>query len=280
MIWAFCIGIGLASGFMAGLLGIGGGVVIVPALVYSLPQMGVTGAEVPRVAIATSLAVIVPTAISSARAHAAKQGVSWKALFRLTPGVIAGSLAGAAALSLISTRAVVVIFIIFAFYSAWRMAGLRSKSAQDTPLEPLPGFFVLALKGIGIGLLSSLVGVGGGVLSVPVMAPHVPMRTAIGTAAALGLPISLAAAVGYLLLVPPNGCSACIGYIFPPVVVAAGTATTLSAPLGARVAHALPVMALRRIFAAMLLFVAVDLTYKSLIQSGVAETLYRAITGF
>lgn len=273
MIWAFCVLIGIVSGFMAGLLGIGGGMVIVPALVYSLPQMGISGEEIPRIAIGTSLAVIVPTAFSSARAHASRNAVDWTAFIRITPGVIIGSLAGAALLSVISSQAVVAIFVAFALFSSWRMAGLGKGVQQETSLIPLPRFPVLAGKGFGIGILSALVGVGGGVLSVPVMSSHVPMRTAIGTGAALGVPISLAAAVGYLLLSQPAGCPSCVGYIFPPVVAAAGAATLFSAPLGARAAHALPVLVLRRIFAVLLIGVALDLSYKSISQSALPEML-------
>jgi uncharacterized protein len=279
MIWAFCVVIGIVSGFMAGLLGIGGGMVIVPALVYSLPQMGVSGGEIPRIAIGTSLAVIVPTAISSARAHASRHAVNWIAFMRIAPGVIVGSFAGAALLSLISSQTVVVIFVAFALFSAWRMADLGKRPMQEVPLIPLPGFPVMAGKGIGIGMMSALVGVGGGILSVPVMSAHVPMRTAIGTGAALGVPISLAAAIGYLLLSQPAGCSSCVGYIFPPVVAAAGVATLFSAPLGARAAHALPVVVLRRLFAVLLVGVAADLTYKSFSQSALPEILSKWLSG-
>lgn len=276
----FCIGIGLLSGFMAGMLGIGGGVVIVPALVYTLPQMGVSGPDIARIAIGTSLAIIIPTAVSSARAHASRKAVNWAAFVRLAPGVIAGSLAGAGLLSIISTKVAVAIFSAFAFYAAWDMARLRTvKTAQPEHFLPLPSFPIFAAKGFGIGVLSALVGIGGGLLSVPVLSAHVPMRTAVGTGAALGLPLATSAVVGYVLMAPPEGCAACVGYVFPQAVLFTGIAALLAAPFGARAAHAMPVMALRRLFAVFLVFIGMDLAYGSFLNSSLAEVVYRAWAG-
>lgn len=270
----FCIGVGLISGFMAGLLGIGGGIVIVPALVYSLPGMGVTGPDITRIAVATSLAVIIPTAISSSMSHARKDAVNWQAMFRLAPGVVAGSLAGAAILSLIGADLAMAIFAVFALYAAWDMASLRARSAPLEHAKPLPSLASFTVKGGGIGLLSALVGVGGGILSVPVLAAYLPMRSAVGTGAALGLPLSIAAASGYVLMTPPAGCPACVGYIFPQVVIWAGIAAAFSAPLGASTAHAMPVLALRRVFAVLLVFVGGDQAYHLLLTSPLLSRLH------
>lgn len=274
----FSIGVGLVSGFMAGLLGIGGGIIIVPALLYSLPSMGVTGPDVTRIAVATSLAVIIPTAFSSSLAHARKSAVSATALRRLAPGVVLGSVAGAFVLVVISTSLAMVIFAMFAFYAAWNMARLTPEASAKERLQPLPSFPLFSLKGFGIGLLSSIVGVGGGTLSVPVLAGHVPMRTAVGTAAALGIPISIAAASGYLLMTAPTGCAACVGYIFPHAVIWTGITAMLAAPLGARAAHMIPVLALRRTFAVLLVFVATDQVYSSFLKSPLAPA-FRAYVG-
>ena len=183
---------------------------------------------------------------------------------RLVPGVLIGSLSGAMLLAFINVNVVILTFAVFLLFSAWRMAGLRSTSARNAVKTPLPGYRILGVKGAFIGLASALVGVGGGILTVPVMSAHTQIRIAVGTAAALGVPISLAAGLGYLMPSSPVGCGYCMGYVFLPVVLATGAATLISAPLGARVAHILPQLILRRLFAILLVSVAADLIYKSL----------------
>jgi uncharacterized membrane protein YfcA len=262
MEWIFCIVLGACSGFLGGMLGLGGGVVIVPALIYGLPLFGVDGPELPKIAVATSLAIVVPTAMSSAQAHAAKQGVDWPTLLRLAPGVVVGAFAGAAVTASVSGLAVMIVFIAFALYAAWRLAGLVP-STRNAPLAPPPGGPVLMLKGLGVGILSALVGIGGGLLSAPIMSAYLPMPRAVGTSAALGLPLALAGTAGYLALPRPFGCAAgCVGYIFVPAVGMTGLMAVLTAPMGARMTHAMPVATLKRVFACVLVLIALNLSCK------------------
>jgi uncharacterized membrane protein YfcA len=263
MDWLFCVGLGLASGFLGGLLGIGGGTVIVPALLFCLPRLGMHGADVVQVAVATSMAVIIPTSVSSARAHALRGAVDWTALTRLAPGVAAGALGGTFLAVAIGGKALLAVFIAFALFALWRMVGAPAAAEHDLPC--LPGATRLAVQGAGIGLLSSLVGVGGGLLSVPLLAGHIPLKRAIGTGAALALPLAATGMAGYVLAGHSAGCgAACLGYIYLPAALATSLASIATAPLGARLAHRWPVLALKRAFALMLAVVIADLAAKLL----------------
>jgi len=263
MEWFFCVAIGLTSGFLGGLLGIGGGTVIVPALLFCLPRLGIQGADLTQVAIATSMAVIIPTSISSARAHALRGAVDWTALTRLAPGVAAGALGGTFLAAAIGGKALLAAFIAFALFALWRMMRTPAASRHDLPC--LPGATQLAVKGAGIGLLSSLVGVGGGLLSVPLLAGHIPLKRAIGTGSALALPLAATGMAGYMLAGHAAACGPeCLGYIYMPAALATSLASIATAPLGARLAHHWPVAALKRTFALMLAAVIADLAAKFL----------------
>jgi uncharacterized membrane protein YfcA len=253
---------GALSGFLAGLLGIGGGFVVVPAIALVLPYVGIGGPEIMKIAVATSLAIIIPTSLASLQAHAAKSAVDWLALGRLAPGVLAGSVAGALLSTFISSLALTVLFCVLMLYTAFRM--FVTAGNQGAALSPLPGVFSLSFRGAGIGVASSLLGVGGAFLSIPVLANHTPIHRAIGTASALGLPLAIGGAASYLLLASPASCSHdCVGYVFLPAVSTAGMAAVLTAPWGARLAHATSVATLRRIFASVLIVVAGGLIYRA-----------------
>jgi uncharacterized membrane protein YfcA len=263
MEWLICMAVGAVSGFMAGLLGIGGGAIIVPALLYALPLVGVAGPELMKVAVATSLAIVVPTAIASAQAHAAKGSVSWEAFARMTPGAVLGAMAGAMFAAQVNSQIITLVFIAFALHNAARMIMGARRSAMSA--APLPSVATLSAKGVGVGALSSLLGVAGGALVTAILSRHVTLPRAIGTASAIGLPLATASAFAYALADPPSGCpQGCVGYVFLPAVGAVGVAAVLTAPWGARAAHLLPVAALKRIFGCMLLIVAGNLIHKTL----------------
>jgi uncharacterized membrane protein YfcA len=267
MEWLICMAVGAVSGFLAGLLGIGGGAIIVPALLYALPLMGVGGPELMKIAVATSLAIVAPTAIASAQAHAARGAVSWEAFARMTPGVVVGATAGALLAAQVDPRIISLVFIAFALHNATRMILGARRSA--TGVAPLPGVAALSAKGFGVGALSSLLGVAGGALVAPMLSRHVALPRAIGTAAVVGLPLAAASAFAYALADPPGGCpQGCAGYVFLPAVGAVGVAAVLTAPWGTRAAHVLPVAALKRVFGCVLLLVAGNLIHKSLPDSG------------
>jgi uncharacterized membrane protein YfcA len=259
--WAVCLCIGLCSGFLAGMLGVGGGTVIVPALILAARPLGIGAEDAPAVAMATSLAIVIPTSISSARAHAAHGSIDWQAFRRLAPGIAAGALAGTLAASALGGRWPLAVFIGFALFAARRLlARAPADGAADRPALP-PGVGRLARHSVAIGLLSSLAGVGGGLLSVPLLAHYLPLQRAIGTAAALGLPLAAAGLSGYLLAGPAAHCTGgCIGAVFVPGVLGVSLAAIAAAPLGANLAHRLPAIWLKRAFAALLVFVCIDLS--------------------
>jgi uncharacterized membrane protein YfcA len=258
--WALCLCIGLCSGFLAGLLGVGGGTVIVPALILAARPLGIGGDDAPAVAMATSLAIVIPTSISSARAHAQRRSIDWAAFRRLAPGMAAGALAGTLAACAFGGRWPLAVFIGFALLAARQLlAPAPADAVADGHPAPC-GLARLARYSVAIGLLSSLAGVGGGLLSVPLLSHQLPLKRAIGTAAALGLPLAASGLAGYLLAGRSVRCAAgCVGTVFMPAVLAVSLAAIAAAPLGANLAHRLPVVWIRRVFAALLLLVCADL---------------------
>jgi len=271
MEWLLCACIGLVSGFLGGLLGIGGGIVIVQALLFCLPRLGIQGPDLMQVAVASSMAIVVPTSISSARAHALRRAVDWRALAGLAPGVLIGSLAGTCLAACISGNALLAIFLAFTLVAIARMLVTPSSSHVPESARPLPGAALLSLAGAGIGLLCALVGVGGGLLSVPLLAGYIPLQRAIGTAAALGLPLAATSAAGCMAAGHSQACaSACLGYLYLPAVLATSLAAVAAAPLGAMLAHRWPARWLKRAFALLLAIVIADLALKLL--QGAATT--------
>ncbi len=223
------------------------------------------GPDLTQVAVASSMAIVLPTSISSARARALRRAVDWRVLARLAPGVLAGSLAGTCLAAFVSGNALLGIFLAFALVAIARMlAALGSPSAPESAL-PLPGAALLSLAGAGIGLLCALVGMGGGLLSVPLLAGCIPVRRAIGTTAALGLPLAATGAAGYMAADYSQACgSACLGYVYLPAVLVTSLAAVAAAPLGATPPHRWPALWLKRAFALLLAIVIADLALKLL----------------
>jgi len=252
--WAY-LAIGLAVGFLAGLLGIGGGMVMVPMLVLVFTAKGFPPQHMMHLALATALATIVFTSITSVRAHHRHGGVDWTVARAMAPGIVAGALATALVAGLIPNRPLAIFFTGFMFYAAAQMfVEIKPRAARH-----LPGRAGLVAVGAGIGGLSSLLAAGGAFLSIPFLAwCNVPLKRAIGTAAANGFPIALAGTVGYVaqgLRVPglPEGS---VGYVYLPALLLIVAASMPMAPLGARLAHRLPVRRLRVVLALMLLALA------------------------
>ncbi len=246
------LALGLATGFLAGLLGIGGGMLMVPFLTALLHAKGVPEALAVKMAIATSMTCIVATASSSLRAHHQRGAVRWDLVRGLAPGVVLGGLAsGAGLFGLLKGQALAGLFAAFVAFSAWQMwRGAQPKPSRVMPSAP--GQFAV---GGGIGLLSGLVGAGGGFASVPFMAwCNVPIHQAVATSAALGLPIAAASSLGYILSGwgLPSATAGAWGYLYLPALACLMPVTVLVAPLGAKAAHALPVAKLKRVFAVLL----------------------------
>jgi len=244
--------LGAAVGFMAGLLGIGGGMMMVPVLTLLLMQRDVESGLAVKMAIASSGASILFTSVSSLLAHHRHGAVRWPLVAAFAPGIaIGGVIAGAGVLAAVRGQWLAIAFAGFNAVMAWRMW----RGSGATAARRLPGTAGLVGVGTGIGFLSALVGAGGAFLSVPFMTRcSVPMREAVGTAAALGFPIALASSIGYVLggwSLPPVLPGA-FGYLYLPAIGIVAAASVLLAPLGARTAHRIPVARLRRAFGLLL----------------------------
>ena len=248
--WAY-LAIGLAVGFLAGLLGIGGGMVMVPMLVFVFTAKGFPVEHMMHLALATALATIAFTSLSSVRAHHRHGGVDWAVARTMAPGILAGSLAAALAAGFIPTRPLAIFFTGFMFYAAAQMfVEIKPRAGRQ-----LPGRAGLFAAGAGIGAISSVLAAGGAFLSIPFLAwCNLPLKRAIGTAAANGFPIAVAGTVGYVLQGSrvPDLPQWSLGYVYLPALLLIVAASMPMAPVGARLAHRLPVKRLRVVFALML----------------------------
>jgi uncharacterized membrane protein YfcA len=256
--------LGCCTGFLAGLLGIGGGMLLVPFLSFILAQRGVASGMAVKMAIATSMTTIVFTSLSSVRAHHKRGAVRWPLVRNMAPGIVVGGLiAGAGAFAVIKGQALALFFAAFVAFSATQM--LRGRPPH--PDREMPGRLGQAAAGSGIGFLSGLVGAGGGFVSVPFMTRcNVPIHHAVATSAALGFPIALANTAGYLVggLGLPPALPGALGYLYLPALVVVALASVTMAPMGARAAHALDVRQLKRAFAVLLYLLAAYMLYKGL----------------
>jgi uncharacterized protein len=249
--WLAYLALGLVIGFFAGMLGIGGGVIIVPLLVFLFTAQHFPEQRVLHLALGTSLSSIVFTNLSSVRAHHLRGGVRWDIVATAAPAIIVGTLLGTLAAARMSSRYLAIIFTIFVFFSSLQMWLDR----EPKPTRTLPGKLGLSTAGLLIGALSSLVGVGGGVLVIPLMTIcNVPMINAIGTSAALGLPTSMGGAFGYAVtgLNQPELPPLSFGYVYIPALAGLVVGSFVTVPFGVHAAHRMPVITLRRIFAVIL----------------------------
>lgn len=256
--------LGLATGFLAGLLGIGGGMLLVPFMTYILGSQQVAPDLAVKMAIATSMATIMFTSISSVRAHHKRGAVRWDIVKRLAPGIVLGGfIASLGVFALLKGSFLAIFFAVFVGFSATQMF-LDKKPA---PTRQLPSGTGQVAAGGVIGFLSGLVGAGGGFVSVPFMAwCNVPIHNAVATSAALGFPIALANVIGYVisghnLTGLPTGS---VGYIWLPALAVIATCSVFTAPLGAKAAHKLPVKQLKRVFASLLFGLAAYMLWKGL----------------
>ncbi|MBX3658064.1 MAG: sulfite exporter TauE/SafE family protein [Ramlibacter sp.] len=256
--------LGVGTGFLAGLLGIGGGMMMVPFITIIMSARGVGPNLAVKMAIATSMATIMFTSLSSVRAHHKRGAVRWDIVRNLSPGIVIGSLVSSLGVfALLKGNYLAIVFGLFVGFSATQMF-LNKKPA---PTRQLPGTAGQLGAGGAIGFLSGLVGAGGGFISVPFMSwCNVAMHNAVATSAALGFPIAVTNVLGYVISghgvpdLPPNS----FGYIWLPALAVIAVASFLTAPLGARAAHALPVSKLKRIFASILYLLAAYMLWKGL----------------
>ena len=251
MEWLAYLAIGALVGFAAGLLGIGGGVVMVPLLVFVFSASGIAADQVLHIALGTALAAMVFTSVSSMRAHHQHGAVDWTIARAMSPGMLVGSFGAALVAGFIPTRPLAIGFTALVFYAGTQiLLDLRPPGSRDLP--GAPGLFT---AGAAIGAISSLLAAGGAFMTIPFLTwCKVPLRRAIGTAAANGLPIAIAGTAAYVI----NGLRAdglprfSVGYVYLPALALVVATSMLAAPMGARLAHRLPVKRLRTIFALML----------------------------
>ena len=246
--------VGSAAGMLAGLFGIGGGLVIVPMLDLCFTRSSFTHEHIMHLALGTSMASIIFTSVSSLRAHHERGAVNWTVVRRITPGIIAGTLLGSFIAARMSTGSLKGFFALFLYYVALQMILDR----KPEPSREFPGPAGMFSAGSVIGAISSLAGIGGGTMSVPFMVwCNLAIHHAVGTSAAIGFPIAVAGTAGYII----NGLNAsglpdhAFGYIYLPALFGIVLASVLTAPIGARLAHSLPVPRLKRYFAILLLVV-------------------------
>ena len=243
--------LGAFAGLVAGLLGVGGGLIIVPVLVFIFTGQGVAEHLIVHLAVGTSLATIVFTSISSVRAHHQHGAVLWPAFWQLTPGIVIGAWLGALFADVLASDQLRRFFGVFELLVAIQM----TFNVKPRPHRQLPGRAGMVGAGSVIGAISAIVGIGGGTITVPFLGwCNVAMRKAVATSSACGLPIAIAGATGFIV----TGWNAVdlpvysSGYVYWPAFIGIVIASVLSAPLGARLAHRLPAAQLKRIFAVLL----------------------------
>ncbi len=257
------LGLGMFAGFAAGLLGIGGGMLLVPFITMLLTYKQFPHELIVHMAIATSLATIMFTSLSSVRAHHQRGAVLWPVVRLLAPGILVGSWIGPWIGAQLPSSGLAMFFAVFVGLSATQMLFDKKPAAA----RELPKTAGMLGAGSLIGILSGLVGAGGGFISVPFMTwCNVKIHNAVATSAALGFPIAMAGTLSniYFGLQEPDLPTGSLGFIYLPALLVISAMSVLTAPLGARVAHALPVKSLKRVFAMVLYLLAAYMLYKAM----------------
>ncbi len=260
---AALLAMGAFGGFSAGLLGIGGGMILVPFITMIFSAKGFPPDIIVHMAIATSLGTILFTSLSSVRAHHLHGAVRWPIVFLLAPGILLGSWLGPWIGKQLPSATLALVFAGFISFSATQMLFNRKPAAG----RELPGSAGMFAAGGVIGVLAGLLGAGGGFISVPFMSwCNVKVHHAVATSAALGFPIALAGTLSNIYFgwnapgLPPYS----LGYIYLPALAVIATASVTLAPLGARTAHRLQVQSLKKVFAAVLYCLAAYMLWKGL----------------
>ncbi len=256
--------LGVGTGLLAGLLGIGGGMVMVPFLTVILSSRGAAPDLAVKMAIATSMATIIFTSVSSVRAHHKRGAVRWDIVKRLAPGIVLGSLMSSMGVfALLKGSYLAIFFGLFVGFSATQMF----IDKKPKPSRQMPDTGGQLAAGGFIGFLSGLVGAGGGFVSVPFMTwCNVSIHNAVATSAALGFPIAVANVAGYIFSGQgvqnlPEGA---FGYIWLPALVVIAICSVFMAPIGAKAAHNLPVGKLKKVFATVLYLLSAYMLWKGL----------------
>ena len=252
------IAVGVVAGTLAGLLGIGGGIIIVPVLALVFDNQGIHASVLMHVSIGTSLATIAVTSVSSIRAHQQHQAIQWTVFKRITPGILLGGLSGAVLAKFIPGYELRLIFGIFMLIVAAQMI-LGNASKPHRQLPRTPG---MIFTGTLIGTMSSLLGVGGGSMSVPFLTwCNMSIRHAVATSAAIGLPIAVAGVTGFIITgwgVEHRPVMS-LGFVNIPAFLSIVVASFLFAPLGAKITHQISPQRLKKFFGYFLLILSVKI---------------------
>lgn len=255
---AFLI-LGIVVGFMAGLLGIGGGGIMVPVLTSIFLAQGILVEQVVHMALGTAMASIVVTSFSSMKAHHKKGAILWNVVKYMAGGVILGTFVATFLASSMKSSHLALFFALFMAYVSIQMA--IDKKPKPTRSLSTPS----SLFGAGsfIGVISALVSIGGGSLTVPYLVwQNIDLKKAIATSAAIGFPLSIAGTVGYMvngMLQSSHGVEMMVGFVYVPAVLLISIMSYFTAPLGAKMAHNLPVAKLKKIFALLLMFLSIKM---------------------
>lgn len=249
---------GAIAGLLSGLFGVGGGLIIVPILSALFIGMAFPEPYVMHMALGTSLATIIFTSVSSALSHHKNHNVDWRVVRRIAIGIVIGTLLGAALAARMGTLWLQLIFAVFVLGVATQLIlDIRPDAKRS-----LPGVLPTNIVGVLIGSISSLVGIGGGTLSVPFLIYcNVAIKRSIGTSAAIGIPIAIAGSLGFMYqgwsitTLPVHS----IGFVYLPALLAIALVSTLTAPLGAKLAQRLPANFLKKAFAILLYLIALKM---------------------
>lgn len=257
------LALGAVAGFVAGLFGVGGGLILVPVLLFVFDAQHFSAGNTMHLALGTSMATILFTSLSSARKHHQHGAVNWRAVRDLTPGILLGAALGAWSAAAISPLGLGIFFALFVYFAAAQIL----LDARPKPSRQLPGFPGMTLTGTVTGWISSLVSIGGGTVIVPFLIwCNVPLRHAIGTSAAIGFPVAAGGTLGYIVtgINLPDLPANTLGFVYLPALLWVAPATVLAAPFGAIAAHRMKTGLLRKLFAVLLLALATKLLWKVL----------------
>lgn len=258
------LGLGAVAGLIAGLFGVGGGLVIVPVLLWAFTAQGYDPTHLTHLAVGTSLATIMVTSVSSVYAHHRRGAVRWPLVWHLAGGLLLGAFLGARVADLLPAQWLQAVIGCFALWVAWRMFAGPTQTAHT--VETLPPVSAQVGAGGVIGVASAIFGIGGGSLTVPYLTRYgVPMQQAVATSSACGFPIALSGALGFVVFGAnathlPAGSW---GFVHVPAFIGISIASLITAQWGAKLAHHLPAPLLKRLFSILLLIVGLVFLYKS-----------------
>jgi len=254
------IALGAAAGLLAGMLGVGGGLIIVPALAFSFSYLGFNPELIMPLALATSLATIIITSASSINAHQKRQAILWPLFKQLSPTILIGAFLGGLIATYLPSNGLRVFFAVYAILVAIQLYLGKQPAQGDNNYSTRSTM----IAGISIGSISSLVGIGGGSMTVPYLLWNgTSIRNAVATSSAIGLPIAVAGAIGYLSrsYQIENLPVYSIGYIYLPAFFGIVFSSYFLAPVGAKLAHQLPVNTLKKFFAIMMLVIGLKMLF-------------------